>query len=189
MISHQYVFIYILSWHLIITKKLLSSVVGFLVQESYHPLHANIGGMAITHMASVLHIANSEGASAIFQMMCEKSTKSPILPYRRLLGMSKYFTLPCSESCRLILSNTWQASTLLLWDFYRVWDLISILVRTHAPSLWCMMLTVTVIFLLILIKINSLWLMSHLHYLSGIPLDYISVVLFLVSFEVFALRR
>jgi hypothetical protein len=62
------------------------------VQESYHPLHANIGGMAITHMASVLHLANSEGASAIFRMMCEKyinqcwailnlnwqSTKSPI---------------------------------------------------------------------------------------------------------------
>ena len=43
------------------------------MQESYHPLHANIGGMAITHMASVLHLANSEGASAIFRMiLCEK---------------------------------------------------------------------------------------------------------------------
>jgi hypothetical protein len=54
------------------TKFFSLSVVGFLVQESYHPLHANIGGMAITHMASVLHLANSEGASAIFRIMCEK---------------------------------------------------------------------------------------------------------------------
>ena len=39
----------------------LLPVVGFLVQESYHPMHEAIGGMAITHMASVLHLANSEG--------------------------------------------------------------------------------------------------------------------------------
>jgi hypothetical protein len=39
----------------------LLPVIGFLVQESYHPMHEAIGGMAITHMASVLHLANSEG--------------------------------------------------------------------------------------------------------------------------------
>ena len=35
--------------------------VGFLAQEAYHPFHPEIGGMAITHMASLLHLANNEG--------------------------------------------------------------------------------------------------------------------------------
>jgi hypothetical protein len=42
---------------------------------------------------------------------------------------------------------------------------------------------------IIKLKINLLSQTIHLYFLSDIPLDYISVVLFLVSFEVYALRR
>jgi hypothetical protein len=34
--------------------------VGFIVQEFYHPLHENIGGMAITHMAQLQHLASDK---------------------------------------------------------------------------------------------------------------------------------
>jgi hypothetical protein len=37
------------------------SVVGFLLQEVYHPMHEEIGGMAITNMAGILHLRNDEG--------------------------------------------------------------------------------------------------------------------------------
>ena len=40
-------------------------MVGFLVQESYHPMHEDAGGMAITHMASILHLPNNEGNEGV----------------------------------------------------------------------------------------------------------------------------
>lgn len=39
----------------------MSTVVGFLLQEVYHPMHEEIGGMAITNMAGILHLRNDEG--------------------------------------------------------------------------------------------------------------------------------
>ena len=39
----------------------ITAALGFLVQEAYHPLHPDLGGMAITHMASILHLPNSQG--------------------------------------------------------------------------------------------------------------------------------
>lgn len=34
--------------------------VGFILQEFYHPMHENIGGMAITHMAQLQHLASEK---------------------------------------------------------------------------------------------------------------------------------
>ena len=48
----------------------ISAALGFLVQEAYHPLHPELGGMAITHMASILHLPNSQGKFSYIQVMC-----------------------------------------------------------------------------------------------------------------------
>ena len=39
--------------------------VGFVVQEFYHPLHDNIGGMAITHMAQLQHLASDKSILSV----------------------------------------------------------------------------------------------------------------------------
>ena len=48
----------------------ITAALGFLVQEAYHPLHPELGGMAITHMASILHLPNSQGKFSYIQVMC-----------------------------------------------------------------------------------------------------------------------
>ena len=48
----------------------ITAALGFLVQEDYHPLHPELGGMAITHMASILHLPNSQGKFSYIQVMC-----------------------------------------------------------------------------------------------------------------------
>jgi hypothetical protein len=49
--------------------------VGFIMQEFFHPLHSNIGGMAITHMAQLRHVS---GDNSIFGLLSD--TINSILP-------------------------------------------------------------------------------------------------------------
>ena len=55
---------------IIIIMVKITAALGFLVQEAYHPLHPELGGMAITHMASILHLPNSQGKFSYIQVMC-----------------------------------------------------------------------------------------------------------------------
>lgn len=45
--------------------------IGFLVQEQYHPLHANVGGLAVTHMDQLRDLPLSQGLLSPFMALLD----------------------------------------------------------------------------------------------------------------------